>query len=696
MKKVHQFINNLVASIVNVIRASYLYMLKDRMLMIFLTYIFLLHIIVKLSSDMRMFNVRSFLFTLAWYSIFIGFSYCFKTHKGRTIYLLVITCIAFVITLGNIIYFRYYESFLSVSLIKQLSLFAAMPDSDQIGVGLVTVFDIVIVALFIVTLVLYKKMSARAKEVFESISQRKLYRKTYFKMAGIAFFSGILFLQGAQYSQVTKLWNRPIVVENFGLVNYHLVDTVKSISLFIDYELNDVNYQKFLDFFAKKEPVTNEYTNRFKGKNVIVIHAESIEQFLLHREINGMEITPNLNRLANQGYYFNNMYSQESVGTSSDTEFTFSSSLLPVNNGTIFLTHFDRTYQTTQKLLKEAGYYTLSMHGNNGSFWNRDAMHPQLGYDFFFDHYFYEDIEKDNIIGLGISDEAFFERSIEILQDIYNKEGLFYATLITLTNHTPWGDTDKYVVKKATEEGEIEYTFDCGSALEGKQVCQYLQAVHYADYAIGQFIELLKQQDFYEDSIVVIYGDHPANIKQSEMELFYDQLETSPYEKKEFTRIEYKAQQKVPFIIWSDEKNLPDPQVFDQPIGMMDASVILQNMLGVYNEFALGQDYRYDREAWWDQLLAGEIDLEQLNPDDFYVVPFINGDWTDGIVYFDNFRNTFIIRNEHIAKSHITREYLDYQNARAEKVVDMSNLINKYDAIAEHYKRLEENANKTK
>ena len=60
-----------------------------------------------------------------------------------------------------------------------------------------------------------------------------------------------------------------------------------------------------------------------RGKNVLTIHAESIQQFALDTYMNGEELTPNLNKLAREGLYFSNFYAQESVGTSSDSEFTF-------------------------------------------------------------------------------------------------------------------------------------------------------------------------------------------------------------------------------------------------------------------------------------------------------------------------------------------------------------------------------------
>ena len=110
-----------------------------------------------------------------------------------------------------------------------------------------------------------------------------------------------------------------------------------------------------------------------------------MQRALINMKINGREVTPNLNKLTNSGIYFDNFYSQVSFGTSSDTEFTFATSLLPVSGGTVFINYADRDYRSYYQLLKNKGYYIFSMHANTGDFWNRNRMHQNLGYDKFYD-----------------------------------------------------------------------------------------------------------------------------------------------------------------------------------------------------------------------------------------------------------------------------------------------------------------------
>ena len=200
--------------------------------------------------------------------------------------------------------------------------------------------------------------------------------------------------------------------------------------------------KEFNEYYdAKTRSSSNSHTNIFEGKNLLVIHWESVQNFVVDLKINGEEVTPNLNKLINKSMYFDNFYTQVSVGTSSDTEFTFNTSLMPANYGTAFGNYSDKKYVSIPSMLKDKGYYTFSMHGNNGDFWNRRIMHKNLGYD---DLYAKDTYNIDDVIGLGISDVSFFTQSVDKIKKIDSEHENYYGTIITLTNHTPFSDIDKY------------------------------------------------------------------------------------------------------------------------------------------------------------------------------------------------------------------------------------------------------------
>ena len=423
---------------------------------------------------------------------------------------------------------------------------------------------------------------------------------------------------------------------------------------------------------GEEEEVTkeeNEYSNIFKGKNVIAIHAESIQNYLLSTEINGKELTPNLKRLASEGMYFSNFYSQESVGTSSDSEFTYSTSLLPASSGTVFVSYWDREYPSIQKFLKEENYYVFSMHANKGNFWNREVMHKKLGYDKFY--YYDKDYKLDDIVGMGLSDKSFFKQSVPKIKKISSKYDKFYGLLIMLSNHTPFdgiGDnTDldlTYHYTKTNEDGTTEEVTN--NYLKGTTLGKYFTTAHYADSAIGEFVEEMDKEGLWDNTILVIYGDHDAKIKRNEYDYYYNynpetdsKRSKDDPEYKEFTKYDYEINRKVPFIIWTKDEELRKKinKEITTVTGMYDVLPTLGNMLGIKDKYALGHDV--------------------FSTDDHYVI-FPNGNWITDKMYYDNQNGQAVIFDENAV---ISSDYISKYSKKAEDAIAVSNDIIVHDLV---------------
>lgn len=415
----------------------------------------------------------------------------------------------------------------------------------------------------------------------------------------------------------------------------------------------------FREYYATKEKSEpNKYTNIFEGKNVLVIHAESFQGFTMNLKFNNQDLTPNMNKLAKEGIYFDNFYAEESTGTSSDSEFTFASSLMPASNGTVFMNYFDRNYTTIQKLMQEKGYYTFSMHGNNGSAWNRDMMYKYIGYDKFYSK---KDYEIDEEIGLGLSDKSFFRQSVDKIVEINEQNDNWYGTLIMLTNHTPFSDINDYSdysVDLNNEDGTVT------KYLEGTKMGNYLKSVHYADEAIGDVMSMLDEKGILDDTIVVIYGDHDAKLKTSEFEKLYyneniDSVLIDPSKKIEvIDDYTYELNRKVPFIIWSKDKIATDyTGTFSKVMGMIDVSPTLENMLGLYNPYALGHD---------------------IFSVDENVVVFPGGNWMTNKLYYNASKKEY---RQLEPDASISIDYINKYSEYAESIIELSNGIIEYDLI---------------
>ena len=577
-------------------------------------------------------------------TLFIGlFAYCFKP-KRQIIYFIIWTVVFTILNAGNSIYYTNYKSFMSVSLLSTASQLGGV--MDAVTENIMEVKDFIFLWPLLALIGVYVFIRKKRPDYFKNLQERKCRKKYALCTLGVSVAVAGIFattLTGTDYSRLQKQWNREYVMATFGLYTYQISDLVSCINAELNMTLGfSESEAAFKDFYGtqqeadkadKQEEKANEYSDIFEGKNVIAIHAESIQQFAMDTSFNGKELTPNLNKLADEGLYFTNFYAQESVGTSSDTEFTYSSSLMPASSGTVAINYWDRDYTTTQSMLRDKGYFTFSMHGNNGSYWNRLNLHNSLGYDKFFNYT--TDFVIDESIGLGLSDKSFFKQAIPKIKKIAEENENFYGTMIMLTNHTPFTDiegvSDYEVDFKYNQYNEETGLYEEVSRpfLEGTKLGSYFKSVHYADEAIGQFIEDLEKEGLLDNTVIVIYGDHDAKVKEEQYEYYFNYNpftdETVDEDEEGYVPVDdfyYNVNRKVPFIIWSKNGEY-EPQEIKKVMGMYDVQPTLGNMLGFENKFALGHD-----------IFSFEDDEEN-------VVIFPNGNFVTDTIYYDSQKDKY-------------------------------------------------------
>lgn len=590
-----------------------------------------------------------------------SFSFLFR-EKGRFIYLSIATIILTAICVINSAYYTFYTSFASISLLSTARFVADV--GDAVVENVLQPKDLIYVLMPLSLFFLHHK--------YKKNNKLKLNRSKIGFIKSIAIGLGCLFifsttLTGTDVSRLTKQWNREYVVEKFGIYVYHVNDLVKSLEpKFAALFGYDSALREFNDYYhVTKEQTKNEYTGIFEGKNIIAIHGESIQNFLIGLKFNGKEVTPNLNKLAASGMYFDNFYTQVSVGTSSDTEFTLNTSLMPASVGTAFSDYADKEYVSIPKLLKEKGYYSFAMHGNKGDYWNRRIMHKNLGYDELIakDQY-----EIDEVIGLGLSDVSFFNQSVDKLKKISEEHGKYYGTFIMLTNHTPFSETDKYgefdvdlketITNEYGQKVEVSYPY-----MEGTKLGNYFKSAHYADYALGVFFDKLEKEGLLENTVIVFYGDHDARLPKSNyVRLYnYDKENDSVYEPDdpnyvEFNDYHYELNRKVPLIIWSKDRTDKATKI-SYTMGMYDLMPTLGNMFGFYNKYALGHDI---------------FDIKDNN-----IVIFPTGNWLTKDMYYNSQKEESFV----LTSSVITQEQIDANREYTDKLLSVSNDILVYDLI---------------
>ena len=354
------------------------------------------------------------------------------------------------------------------------------------------------------------------------------------------------------------------VFNRYGVFDYHVQDI---INLFVNKkeENNDLAVSSVRNETTK--PSQKSFFGIGKGKNVIVVQMESLQNFVIGLKVNGQEVTPNINSfLRDSGtVYFSSCYQQVGSGNTADAEFVVNTSLHTLGDSVVYEEYPVINLPTLPRIMKQNGYHTIAFHGNVGWFWNREEVYKHIGFDEFVS---LEDFQQDEVFGMGLADVSFFKQAVQKLR---NYPQPFYAFLITISSHTP------FVIPE--EHRKLELPEDISDTIVG----HYLQAIHYADEAFGVFLDELKRAGLYENSVIVLYGDHAG------LYPFNREVKTKIPEilDREFS---FEIALNIPFAIHIPGENIR--RVVNIPGGQIDFLPTILNVMGInYREgFFMGQD----------------------------------------------------------------------------------------------------------
>lgn len=487
---------------------------------------------------------------------FLSFALLFK-GKGRVIYLFVIDLILTILIVGDLGYFRGFLTMPSALLLMQTS------NIDNMGSTILSMFskydflfilDFIIMGLFVFfTKKSYSRTKRRAPISFIVILASSLIYILY-----VPFNLFILEDKSVKNAHIFDNYDPTNTARYLSPIGYHVFDLYNVYKDSKPYNLTDEEQTQINDFFKNKNEnlPNNEYFGMMEGKNLLVIQVESLESFILGKEINGQSITPVINELVNTGLYFPNIHEQVNEGTSSDADLMINTSMFPLRRGSTFFRYPNTTYNSLPLLLEEKGYETAAIHPDKGSFWNYVGGLTGIGFQSFLDYYSFN---IDEQIGMGLSDKSYFMQLIPMLEDMKNP---FYTFTVTLTNHGPFDLPDEYRTLGLDEE------------LANNELGGYFESVRYTDQQIGMFLDLLNKSGLLDNTTIVIEGDHAGVHKYYNHNI--DELST-----KEDWYLD-NGDHTVPFIIWS--KDINSPKTFDTIGGQIDIMPTLLYLMGVTNE----------------------------------------------------------------------------------------------------------------
>lgn len=496
--------------------------------------------------------------------LLFGIALYFRGRKSYWI-MIVINLLQSLWLFANILYYREFSDFLSMSIIKSsgsVSNNLSLSISQIIhGTDFLVFLDVIILALLVIF-----------KVIKPDLSPVKIWRPIIITVSSLVLFAINLGLAEKDRSQLlTRTFDNNYIVKYLGLdffAGYSTYQAHQESATRANASRKDLD--EILKKINKNRTSPNiEYYGKAKGKNVFIFHLESFQQFMIDYKVNGEEVTPNINKFYHDSntLAFDNFFNQVGQGKTSDAETMLENSLYGLPSGSAMTSYgAGNTFQALPAMLDQRGYTTAAFHGDVGSFWNRDNTYKSWGYQYFFSKDYYKS-KKDYNIGYGLKDKIFLKQSVKYIEQLPQP---FYAKIITLTNHYPY-ELDK-------KNQSIAKTTTGDATVDG-----YVQTARYLDQSFEEFINYLKKAGLYDNSMIVVYGDHYGisnNHKKAIAQLLG---------KKKVTSYDLAMFQKVPFMIHLNGLKGGINHTYG---GEIDVMPTLMDLLGIKDTgtVQLGQD----------------------------------------------------------------------------------------------------------
>ena len=557
-------------------------------------------------------DMGTILGTIAFISTLIWIICAFLPNRARIITTMVMDILLSMLLLADNLYHTYSSSVLSVAQITNIQygeeILSTLPMLAQ-AKQILYFIDIIIVIVLLCT------------KILRIQKKKKLAMK--FKIAkvivGIAV-TIVLFQMDQFYITLTKddPFNKDMQVKKSTIYGYHISDIENTINI-----KNHAKYTTKEEMLVDYEDLKEEYDEKYgetnydlqgiaKGKNVIILQLESIQNFVINKKINGKEITPNLNKFINENIEISNMFMQ-SYSSTADSEFSTVTSLYPMENGMSYSRYYTNTYDDIFTMFKNEGYTTSYMHGNYGFFWNRENVYKSFNVDNIELKDSFADT-SENIMGY-LSDELLYRQAVEKLKSY---DIPFVSYIVSASSHTSFSlDGLEDRSKVSIDVGKYKDTF----------FGNYLESVNYADYAFGVFIEELKEANLYDDTVILLFGDHNGmDMYNEEMLDFLEEINpdlTDTDIKLNYIRVV--CGMKIPGI---------ENMKIEKPVSKLDIKPTFAYLIDGDAGFSLGTNmfarkdficlnnerivtsrYYYD-EKWYRIKDGTEINLEEISQDE--------------------------------------------------------------------------------
>ncbi len=368
----------------------------------------------------------------------------------------------------------------------------------------------------------------------------------------------------------------------FGTLCYEFVKESMPITPEIHSEI-----ERWLSAASRSYPVSGVEHKR----HCVVILAESFEGWMLERNVEGKEVTPYLNRWLKDSctLYAPRVQTQVRGGRSIDAQLLVNTGLLPIANGAYSIRFPNHRYPSLAKALKQAcgeKGRMVGMTSDKRIVWNQQGVAMAFGFDRLYDE---KSFTKEERMGVKkrVGDYPFLQQCAEKIAEEIAGSGdssRCFFQLVTYSGHGPFIIPDEYK--------RISFSPGMPEVLNN-----YLTAANYTDYAIGKFIERLQEEGLFDETMIVVTGDHEglAYLRQSLCETKEGGGLVSPFEY-------------TPFIVI----NSPVGMRYEKVMGQVDIYSTLLDLTGLddYGWKGMGQSIldpsHLGVAAIWNLTIAGD------------------------------------------------------------------------------------------
>jgi phosphoglycerol transferase len=343
---------------------------------------------------------------------------------------------------------------------------------------------------------------------------RFMFLKVAFFCAAIFFFFFFcaIFKKSHLYISVRILKKQ----KKFDVENFFYIFCVASVLLIFVYAVCAIwNFLGVKEFYQRRSDKSSIYENFYvepgaekisgSGKNLIWIYLESMETTYAHSadsSAGGKNLIPHLSHLAEENVNFSESDGLGGFRSGSGSSWTmgalFSTSTgIPFNfpfqgNSMGLFKNSAESIVSIGDILKQKGYTNEFLCGSDGNFGGRKKFFEQNGSYKVFD--LYEAKEKrivplDYFVWWGIEDQILYKIARDELLRLSKNSSPFNLTILTVDTHFYSG----YVCKICPDEFSLP-------------ACNVISC---ADSQIYDFVQWIKAQDFFKDTLIVISGDHP-------------------------------------------------------------------------------------------------------------------------------------------------------------------------------------------